>query len=149
MVYNYSMENIKEKSFGIVPVFKDLKGDIYFCLVRQSKEYWGFPKGHGNEGEDSLDTARRELMEETGITDIDILKDKSFIENYTFEKDGVTHNKIAEYFIGFTNDIKTNTHKDFQEEILEIKWASFNEAKNLITFPEAREILNEIIEYLK
>ncbi len=143
------MENITEKSFGVVPIFKDLKSNFYFCLVRQSEQYWGFPKGHGNEGENGLDTARRELMEETGIKDVDLLMDKSFIENYVFEKEGATHCKTVEYYIGFTYDIETNTQENFQEEILEIKWLTHNEANSLITFPEARVILNEVIEYLK
>lgn len=143
------MEKIKEKSFGVVPILKDSQNNLFFCLVQHAKEHWGFPKGHGNEGETGIDTAKRELMEETGIEDINLLRDKSFTENYTFEADGIEHDKTVEYFIGFTSDRETNTLKNFQEEISEMKWLTYDEAKNLITFSEARRILNEVMEYLK
>ena len=142
------MEKIKEKSFGVVPIFKDSQNNLYFCLVQHAKEHWGFPKGHGNEGENGLDTARRELMEETGIKDVNFLSDKSFTENYIFKKDGVIHDKTVEYFIGFTSNIETNTQENFKEEISEIKWLTYDEANNLITFSEARRILNEVMKYL-
>ena len=143
------MEKIKEKSFGVVPIFKDLKNNLYFCLVKHAEGHWGFPKGHGEEGENGIETAKRELAEETGIQNVDILGDKSFTENYTCEKDGMAHDKTVEYFIGFTSDMDTNTPENFQEEILEIKWLTYDEAKNLITFSEAKRILNEVMEYLK
>ncbi|MFA5937230.1 MAG: NUDIX domain-containing protein [Candidatus Paceibacterota bacterium] len=139
---------MKEKSFGIIPIFKDSQNNLYFCLVQHAGEHWGFPKGHGNEGEGVLDTARRELMEETGIKDVNLLKDRSFIENYIFKKDEIIHDKTVEYFVGFVSDMKTDTLENFKKEISEIKWLPYNEAKDLITFPEAKRILDEIINIL-
>jgi len=142
------MKNIKEKSFGIIPIFKDSRNNLYFCLVQHAQGHWGFPKGHGDNGESGLDTARRELMEETGIKDISILKDGSFNENYIFEKDKIVHDKTVEYFVGFVSNMETNIQENFKEEISEIKWLSYDEAKNLITFPEARKILDEVVKFL-
>ena len=42
----------------------------------------------------------------------------------------------------------SNTLDNFKDEIPELKWVTFNEARNLITFPEARRILDEVIKYV-
>ena len=35
--------------------------------VDNPKSFWGFPKGHMEDGETPKDTAKREVMEETGF----------------------------------------------------------------------------------
>lgn len=64
----YGVVKFKNKAIGIVPL--DADGSIY--LVGQYRyplhEYsWEIPEGGGPLGEDTLDTARRELKEETGL----------------------------------------------------------------------------------
>ena len=64
----YGVVKFKNKAIGIVPL--DADGNIY--LVGQYRyplhEYsWEIPEGGGPLGEDTLDTARRELKEETGL----------------------------------------------------------------------------------
>jgi 8-oxo-dGTP pyrophosphatase MutT (NUDIX family) len=65
----YGVVNFKNKAIGIVPV--DEEGNIY--LVGQFRytlnEYsWEIPEGGGPQGEEPLETAKRELQEETGYT---------------------------------------------------------------------------------
>jgi len=45
----------------------------------QHKDRWDLPKGHVDPGETELETAYRELHEETGITKDDIVLDPDFI----------------------------------------------------------------------
>jgi 8-oxo-dGTP pyrophosphatase MutT (NUDIX family) len=64
------MKGTEAKSYGIIPVFKN-EGSFHILLVKNSKGgHWGFPKGTPEKNEESIDTARRELFEETGIKDI-------------------------------------------------------------------------------
>ena len=59
-----------EKSCGIVLFYSD-----EFLIIQHSTEsnelkgHWDFPKGHVEENETELETASRELKEETGIED--------------------------------------------------------------------------------
>lgn len=142
------MEAIKDQSFGIIPIFKNLEGDFLFCLIQHQGEHWGFPKGHPNLGESEEETAKRELEEETGITDIKIISDISFNQQYIFGKDGIVYDKSVKYFIGLVSDINTSIPDDFKNEISEMKWLAFKEARELITFDNAKVILHELGEYL-
>lgn len=52
-------------SYGAV-VVEEKEGQHYVLMIR-TKKGWSFPKGHIEEGETPVDTARREVLEETGI----------------------------------------------------------------------------------
>ena len=143
------MEIKKEKSFGVIPVFRDKKDNFTFCLIQHAGEHWGFPKGHQDIGESEQETATRELKEETGISIVDLSNNQSFSEKYSFEKNNIKHNKSVKYFLGFASSIDTKIPDDFKDEISELKWVTYEEAKQLITFPEAKKILEQVFKYLK
>ena len=42
-----------------------------FLLLHHTVGHWDFPKGNIEAGEDELETARREIFEETGIQDVE------------------------------------------------------------------------------
>jgi 8-oxo-dGTP pyrophosphatase MutT (NUDIX family) len=78
-------------SYGIIPIYKQAD-KIYICCVHNSKSNeWGLPKGTPEENETSFETAKRELQEETGITDFEIIGGKTFSETYSFDQEGITH----------------------------------------------------------
>ena len=141
------MEKIKDKAFGVIPVFKDKDGGLLFCLIRHAEGHWGLPKGHQNAGESDQQTALRELKEETSIDDV-VLSDKFFMEEYTFKKDGIEYDKSVKYFIGTTLSTKSEIPENFKEEILELKWVTYDEAGSSPLFYYPRKVLDEVIKYL-
>ena len=52
------------KKCGII--LYDIQNKKYFLVKGKKSNKWGFPKGHMEEGESEIDTARREFYEETG-----------------------------------------------------------------------------------
>ncbi|MCI4643912.1 MAG: NUDIX hydrolase [Hyphomonadaceae bacterium] len=64
----YGVVRFKNVAVGVLPVFEDgtvpLVGQYRFPLQAYS---WELPEGGGPAGEDDLETARRELAEETGL----------------------------------------------------------------------------------
>ncbi len=42
-------------------------GEYYLCVLGDEAGKWGFPKGHIEQGEDPIECATRECLEETGI----------------------------------------------------------------------------------
>lgn len=44
------------------------------ALVKNGTDFWGFPKGHIDPGEDEITAARREITEETGLTQLELVR---------------------------------------------------------------------------
>ncbi|KKR61851.1 hypothetical protein A2643_00135 [Candidatus Nomurabacteria bacterium RIFCSPHIGHO2_01_FULL_39_220] len=110
--------------------------------------HWGFPKGHQDAGESEKETAIRELKEETGIDAVNLLEDKTFTEHYSFLKDSFQYNKSVKYFIGFVPSMTVVTPENFKTEIPKLKWVNYKEAKKLITYPAAKGILDQVLDFL-
>lgn len=75
----------KQVVAGFVVFRKTEEGNKYLLLYRRG-EYWNFPKGHFEEGEKSLDTAFREVQEETGLkkTDLQVIPGFRAYEKFHF-----------------------------------------------------------------
>jgi len=134
----------KDQSLGVVVV---CKGAVpRYLLVHHQTGHWAFPKGHQKEGETSIETVQRELYEETGLKNITILEDTRFTEKYIMNNDT---EKTVHFFIGFSNEVCGGPIDKFKYEISEAKWVTYDEAKELLTYIEARNVLDEVLEYLK
>lgn len=135
---------MKDECFGIVPIFTN-ETDSLFLLIQHQAGHWGFPKGHANPGESAIETAKRELEEETGIRDCEVLEEPSFVEHYSFVKEGEPIEKTVTYFLAFVNSMEVQLQV---EEIQNSAWSSFEEAVKLITFDANRQVLREVKAYL-
>ena len=60
------------------------------ALVRHSNGNgaWLFPKGHSEYGETDEETARREIAEEAGLTNLELIDDLGTYERYHMNPDG-------------------------------------------------------------
>lgn len=57
-------------------------------VKKRDRERWGFPKGHVELGETDEEAARREIEEETGLTNLEYLDDLGSYERYRINADG-------------------------------------------------------------
>ena len=55
-----------EKSCGVI-VFKEINEVVHVLLIHHNMGHWGIPKGHVEGAEVEVETAKREVLEETGI----------------------------------------------------------------------------------
>lgn len=55
----------KDISYGIIPFIMNENGEYEFFTIYQKEKYRGFPKGHKEGEETDIETAIRELREET------------------------------------------------------------------------------------
>ncbi len=134
----------KEESFGIVPVSKERGIWQVFLILHVAGKHWGFPKGHGNPGETPLESAKRELKEETGLEIISLVKELPFIETYHFKRRGRPISKTVQYFAA---EVEGEVILQ-PEEIRDGRWFSFQEALRALSFQEARAICHELIKLL-
>jgi 8-oxo-dGTP pyrophosphatase MutT (NUDIX family) len=82
-------------SAGVV-VVRD-SADGWRVLLLRAYNYWDFPKGLVEPGEDPLATAKREVREETGIEDLEFRWGPEFIETAPYSR-----NKVARYYLAAT-----------------------------------------------
>lgn len=140
------MEKVIVKSYGVIPICKKKDG-FYILLVKNSKGgHWGLPKGTPEKGEEPIDTAERELFEETGIKDIEIKTEPTLEERYDFEQDGTEYSKTNTYYLGFVNEMTEGNQLD---EIDELKWVKIDEAQNTLTHQSAIDVVRKLAEHLK
>lgn len=67
-------EVVREPTAGGVVFRRNEKtGAIEFLLIQDAKNRWTIPKGHIEEGEEAKQTAEREIREETGLQEMEIL----------------------------------------------------------------------------
>lgn len=126
-----------ECSYGIIPItWRD--GAFQVFLVQHRAGHWGFPKGHPSEGETPLETAKRELYEETGLIVAQLLSQEVLEESYEFERDQSVIKKTVRYYLAtVVNPLEISIDKN---EILEGKWIVIQNAPSLLTFAEARRL---------
>ena len=135
---------MKDKSFGVIPI-RQQAGDFQYLLVQHHAGHWAFPKGHAENGENDIAAARRELLEETGISDVRLLENVSLSETYYFRRGTQTVAKTVRYFLGLVGQAEVRIQA---AEIKAYRWASYEEALGLITFDENRRIIGEARDYL-
>jgi 8-oxo-dGTP pyrophosphatase MutT (NUDIX family) len=83
-------------SAGVVVVRRADVG--WRVLLLRVYNYWDFPKGRVEAGEDALTTARRETREETTIDDLEFAWGTEYRDTAPYGRE----NKVARYFVART-----------------------------------------------
>lgn len=139
------MHVTQEESFGIVPLMlKESKWHVLLILHQKGK-HWAFPKGHGNPGESPLQSATRELKEETGLDIKRILQDDPLVEKYRFYRKKEIVQKQVKYFPAI---VSGDLHLQ-EEEIQDAKWVLLEDAASHLSFKEAKSMCQILPQLLK
>lgn len=131
----------KEKSCGAI-VYRYNQGDLYILMIQMNLGHWSFPKGHVEGEESEVQTAMREVKEETNI---DVLIDPSFREITTYSPFQDVMKDVV-YFVG--TPISNNLQKQ-EEEVSDVMWVHYEDALNIVTYDSDRNILKNAINYIK
>jgi 8-oxo-dGTP pyrophosphatase MutT (NUDIX family) len=122
-----------EKSCGAV-VFRDNK----FLLLRNSKsKNWGAPKGHVENEETEEETARREIFEETGLSNLRFLPGFRQINHFSLYLGGKKVSKEVVFFLAESksgNVTLSNEHSAYE-------WLGFEDAIHRVKFRALKSIL--------
>ncbi|MGM5482254.1 MAG: bis(5'-nucleosyl)-tetraphosphatase [Nanobdellota archaeon] len=131
----------KEKSCGAIVISRSGK-KIYYLLVKHNDGHWDFPKGHVEGSESEKETALREIKEETGLN-VEILDSFRNKLSYYPKKDVL---KYVIFFIAKSNTQKIALQK---EELSNYKWHEYKDARNLLTYENAKELLDKADIFIK
>lgn len=141
-----------EKSVGAV-VFREVNDQGKFLILHYNSGHWDFPKGHVEKGETEEQTLTREVFEETGIQDLEIVSGfrKSIYYSYRPGKEERFNKNRARFvfkkvvfYVAKTESLEVSIsqeHKGFE-------WMGFEEAMQKITHGEGKDLLKNAEEFL-
>ena len=112
------------------------EGVPLFLILKNRRGFWGFPQGHKERGESDVQTLSREVEEETGIENINIISFIGTIRYYYFKQDGMkSHKEVKFYFATSTTKeiIISNEHESY-------KWVTFDDVLDILSHRQLRII---------
>lgn len=134
----------KERSCGAV-VFRKQKDDVKYLLLHYEAGHWDFPKGNQEKNEKEEQTAAREIREETGIEDIDLVDGFKETIKYFYKKGEETVYKEVIFFLA-----KSSTeHVTLSSEHIGYTWVSYEHGMKKLTYNNAKELLEKADKFLK
>jgi len=131
-------EVVHETTSGGIVYRLDKDGKIEILLIQDAKKRWTIPKGHVEPGEESRDTAKREIQEETGLQEMDVL---SWLGKVNFRYKRVSTLVLMTMHIylvrakGDTNDLNP------EEWLTGIKWFPVNEAIDKMEYEDIGKLM--------
>lgn len=116
-----------------------------FLINKIERNEWNLPKGHIEDGESPIDTAKREIKEETGFSRFIIIGSSPCdMVNYNFKDEkGKENYKTVYYYPVVVFDKKRIKTKQMLTEGLSGQWFSLEEAINKT---KSKNIFNTIIK---
>lgn len=137
---------INQRSVGIV-VYCKKNERIQYLLLHHGGKYWNFPKGKCESGETEMETAFRELEEETGIQKELLFLERGFRESYRYTfrvEEGKIIYKEAVFYLGkveSTQILLSHEHENFG-------WYAYGEARKKLFFKNSQNVLRGAQRFL-
>ena len=130
------------KSCGFI-VYKRVNNKKFYLVIRGLNGDFGFPKGHTEPGESEIETAIRELKEETGI-EVKIIE--GFRRQIEYELRNIPNTiKQSVYFLGECTSDKIICQ---ESEVSEARFFSYEDAIKILSFEKTKSILIDAEKFI-
>ena len=103
----------------------------------QRPDFWDIPKGLLDGGEKGIDAARREVQEETGITNIGLVSDFKETVRYFTRREGKPIPKFIAVFFGEVKDDAVALSWEHDR----FEWLPYDAARERLTRKEMKDAL--------
>jgi bis(5'-nucleosidyl)-tetraphosphatase len=128
----------------VVATPRGKKEVFLFLLLHYKEKHWDLPKGHIEKGETLEETTKREVKEETGISNIEILPKFKETIKYFFKWNDKNVMKFVTFFLAETKEKEVK----LSDEHIGFEWLEFEAALEKLTFKNAKEILKKANDLL-
>ena len=114
-------------------------GDGEILVVSQHGTSWSLPKGHIDPGEDAIAAAKREIWEESGIGELELIRELGTYQRYKIGADGGEDRSELKTITMFLFRTKQNSLKPVDPDNPEARWVAREEVAKLLTHPKDKE----------
>lgn len=125
-------------SGGIVFRYNEEKTDIEVLLIEDSKNRWTIPKGHIEPGETARVTARREIAEETGLKNVNLLTWLGKVQFKYRRGDKLVLMTTQVYLV---ESLDRNEKPVKERWMKNIRWFSFADALEAVEYDDVAKLL--------
>ena len=131
-------EIVREPTAGGIVFRRDKDGNVEFLLIQDHKDRWTIPKGHIEEGETAQETAKREIGEEAGLHEVDML---GWLGKIHFRYRRVDKLVLISQQV-YLMRVKTDGNEIKKEEWMNgIKWFKFHDALEQIEYEDIGKLM--------
>jgi tRNA nucleotidyltransferase (CCA-adding enzyme) len=132
-----------EKSCGAI-VYTNENGCMKYVIIRSKEGIYGFPKGHMEGSETEVETALREVLEETGLM-VRLIDGFRTEDSHTFISNEETKLKHIVYFLGeYSNQIP---HVQ-EAELSSLHLMDYETALSVFQYESSKRLLTEAHHFL-
>lgn len=126
-------------SSGAIVINKNL-----ILLVKETSGFWSFPKGKVKKKESLLETAKREVVEETGLKNFKYVKKLGIYKRNQRKEDGSIDKDISKEIHMFLFETGCVNLLPDRNEILDAKWIQIEKVENYLNIDEDRSFFHSI-----
>lgn len=140
-------------------ILHEFDGQLKIALAqhKRSSKTWNLPKGHVEPGETIAQAALREIHEETGLADVQLITYLGSILRKSTKNNGETVHKTIHYYLAYA--LRTTEHKSLLSwrahspvptdgRFTTVGWFSPAEVLELLPYEQDRDFLKEHLESL-
>jgi 8-oxo-dGTP pyrophosphatase MutT (NUDIX family) len=122
--------------------------DGRIAVASQHGSSWCLPKGGREQGETELEAARREVLEETGISELTLVKELGKYTRHGKGLDGNDEPNMILHLTFFLFTTEQTTLKPIDPHNPEAVWKTPEEAVELLSFPEDKAFLRSVLDQI-
>lgn len=130
-----------ESAGGVV-----LNSEGLVLVVSQHGTSWSLPKGHIDPGEDKLTAAKREIYEESGVSEVELIRELGFYERFRIGKNGsddISEFKRIYIFLFRTQQQELRPIDPHNPQAL---WMEKCKVSELLTHPKDKEFFKSVLK---
>lgn len=139
------MTTYDEKSCGAV-IFKREDGQNLYLTVEYKAEpgYWGLTKGHVEAGETEHETAKREIYEEVGLTNL------TFLDGFRAEISYSPKPEVTKLVVFFLAQVRGDQQIAYHfAEHIDHRWLPYDDIIARLTYEQDRQVITQAGKFLK
>jgi len=131
-------EIVREPTAGGIVFRRNKHNEVEILLIQDAKDRWTIPKGHIEEGETAQQTAKREIGEEAGLTDTEVLGWLGKIHFRYRRVDRLVLMTTQIYLVRAGGDTDAIQKEEWMNGI---RWFKFNDALDQIEYEDIGKLM--------